>query len=103
MLQPIPIPSHPFKVVSMDFILELPMSNGYDNVLVIIDKLTKYALFIPTTTMITKKGTAKLFFHHIMTQYGIPQQVISDRCISIGGSRGAYRCLALFVEKEVVS
>jgi len=70
MLQPIPIPSQPFKVVSMDFIPELPVSNGYDNVLVIVDKLTKYALFIPTTTTITKKGTAELFFHHIITQYG---------------------------------
>jgi len=79
MLQPIPIPSQPFEVVSMDFIPELPVSNGYDNVLVIVDKLTKYALFILTTTTITEKGTAELFFHHIITQYGIPRQVISDR------------------------
>jgi hypothetical protein len=79
MLQPIPIPSQPFKVVCMDFIPELLVSNGYDNVLVTVDKLTKYALFIPTTTMITKKGTAELFFHHVITQYGIPRQVISDR------------------------
>jgi Integrase zinc binding domain len=50
LLQPIPIPSQPFKVVSMDFILELPSSSGFDNILVIVDKLTKYAIFIPTTT-----------------------------------------------------
>jgi len=78
MLQTIPIPSQPFEVVSMDFIPELPVSNGYNNILVIVDKLTKYALFIPTTTTITKKGTAKLFFHHVIAQYGIPWQVISD-------------------------
>ena len=37
LLQPIPIPSQPFEVVSMDFILELPTSSGFDNILVIVD------------------------------------------------------------------
>jgi hypothetical protein len=63
----------------MDFIPELPESNGYNNILVIIDKLTKYTIFIPTTTTITEKGTAELFFRHVIAQYGIPRQVISDR------------------------
>ena len=44
MLQPIPIPSQPFEVVAMDFIPELPECKGYDNVLVIVDKLTKYTI-----------------------------------------------------------
>src|ERR687888_956918 len=44
-LQPIPIPSQPFKVVTMDFIVDLPESNGYNAILVIVDKLTKYAHF----------------------------------------------------------
>ena len=51
MLQPIPIPSQPFEVVTMGFISELPECEVYDNVLVIVDKLTKGAIFIPTTTM----------------------------------------------------
>ena len=68
LLQPIPIPSQPFKVVSMDFIPELPLSDGFDNILVIVDKLTKYAIFIPTTTTITKVGTAELFFHNIISK-----------------------------------
>ena len=42
LLQPIPMPSQPFEVVSMDFIPELPESNGYDGILVIVDKLNKY-------------------------------------------------------------
>jgi hypothetical protein len=79
MLQPIPIPSQPFEVVTMDFIPELPECEGCDNVLVIVDKLTKYAIFIPTTTTITEKGTAELFFQHVISKYGIPRQVIMDR------------------------
>ena len=79
MLQPIPIPSQPFEVVTMDFIPELPECEGYDNVLVIMDKLTKYAIFIPTTTVITERETAELYFQHVISQYGIPRQIISDR------------------------
>ena len=77
MLQPIPIPSQPFEVVTMDFIPELPECKGCDNILVIVDKLTKYAIFIPTTTTITEKRTAELFFN-VISQYGIPWQVITD-------------------------
>jgi len=78
MLQPILFPSQPFEVVSMDFIPELPGSSRYDDILVIIDKLMKYAILIPTTTTITKIGSAKLFCQHVISQYGIPRQVISD-------------------------
>ena len=81
MLQPSPIPSQPFEVVTMDFIPELPECEGYDNVLVIVDKLKKYAIFILMTTMITEKGTAEIFFQHVISQYGIPRQVIIDRDI----------------------
>ena len=65
----------------MDFIPELPLSNGFNNILVIVDKLTKYAIFIPTTTTITEVGNAELFFHHIISKFGIPRQVITDRDI----------------------
>lgn len=78
-LQPIAIPSRPFEVVTMDFIPELPKSQGYDNCFVIVDKLTKYGLFIPTTTGISAEDTAKLFFQHVVAHYGLPRQVISDR------------------------
>ena len=79
LLQPIPIPSQPFEVVSMDFIPELPVSNGFDNILVIVDKLTKYAIIIPTTTNVNEVETAKLFFKHVISKFGIPRQIISDR------------------------
>lgn len=48
-LQSLPIPERPFEIITMDFITELPLSDGYDSILVIVDKLTKYAIFIPVT------------------------------------------------------
>ena len=62
----------------MDFIPELPTSDGYDNILVIIDKLTKWVIFIPCHTGISDIKTARLFFKHIIAKYGIPRQVITD-------------------------
>lgn len=78
LLRPIPIPTRPFEVVTMDFIPELPTSNGFDNILVIVDKLTKYGIFIPCSTRITEEETARLFFKHVVAQYRLPQQVITD-------------------------
>jgi len=78
LLRPIPIPTRPFEVVSMDFIPELPESNSFDNILVIVDKLTKYGIFIPCSTKITDEETTKLFFKHIITHYGLPLQVITS-------------------------
>ncbi|QRW02596.1 Retrovirus-related Pol polyprotein from transposon [Ceratobasidium sp. AG-Ba] len=78
-LKSIPIPSQPFEVVTMDFIMDLPPSNGYNAILTIVDKLTKFAHFIPCTTSINEEETAKLFHAHIWTKYGLPRQVITDR------------------------
>jgi Integrase zinc binding domain len=79
MLQPLPIPEKPFEVVSMDFITELPESNGYDSILVVIDKLTKYAILIPTYSTVDEVGTAQLFFEQVVSKLGLPRQIISDR------------------------
>ena len=78
LLQPIPIPEKPFEVVSMDFITELPDSE-FNSILVIVDKHTKFAIFIPTHNTVNEEGTAKLFFEKIVWSYGIPRQIITDR------------------------
>ncbi|QRW19822.1 Retrovirus-related Pol polyprotein from transposon [Rhizoctonia solani] len=78
-LQSIPIPQQPFEVVSMDFIMDLPLSDSFNAILVVVDKLTKYAHFLPCTTQINEVETAKLFHNNIWCQYGLPRQIITDR------------------------
>ena len=78
-LTPIPIPDHPGRIWSFDFIMDLPISNDYNAILVIVDKLTKYAHFIPCKTTINEEETAQLFFDYIVSHYGLPEQIISDR------------------------
>jgi len=48
LLKQLPIPSQPWDSILMDFIEQLPLSEGYTDILVIIDQMTKQATFIPT-------------------------------------------------------
>ena len=73
------IPSEPFETITMDFITELPNSDGYDAILVIIDKLTKYGMFIPVHTVDTAAETAQVVFQQVVAHYGIPREIVSDR------------------------
>lgn len=80
LLQPLPVPQRKWESVSMDFIVGFPTtSNGYDSVLVVVDRLTKFVLFLPTTSTITAHGTAQLFFDRVVTLFGLPQDIVSDR------------------------
>ena len=64
----------------MDLIVELPKTNdGYDAIITIVDRLTKMAHFIPTTTTVTAKQVANLFINNIFKLHGVPQDIISDR------------------------
>jgi hypothetical protein len=63
----------------MDFIMDLPLSHGYNAILTIVDKLTKYAMFLPCKTTITEEETAKLVHNHVWMHYGLPRQIITDR------------------------
>ena len=63
----------------MDFIEKLPISNGSDTILVIIDHLTKQSIFIPTVDTITSPMLAKLFILHVFSKHGVTSHITSDR------------------------
>ena len=63
----------------MDFIEKLPPSLGYDSILVIIDRLSKQGIFIPTVDTITSPMLTKLFIMHVFSKHRIPSHVTSDR------------------------
>ena len=78
-LQPLPIPERPWSSISMDFIDQLPSSNGFDAILVVVDRLTKMGLFIPTTTAVTSEGLARLYVQYVFSKHGVPSDIVSDR------------------------
>jgi hypothetical protein len=63
----------------MDFIEKLPTSDGYDSILVVVDRLTKLAIFVPTTTSLSARGLADLFVRHVFSKHGVPVDIVSDR------------------------
>jgi hypothetical protein len=79
LLKQLPIPDRPWESVSMDFIEGLPLSEGYDSILVIIDRLSKMGLFIPTHKSITAPALARIYVHHVFSKHGIPSDIVSDR------------------------
>src|SRR5258707_624365 len=73
------IPSRPWSSILMDFIKQLPDSEGFSTILVIIDCLTKQALFIPSHDMVNAPQVAWLFLIHVFSKHGVPVHVTSDR------------------------
>ena len=62
----------------MDFIEGLPLSDGYDTILVIVCHLSKMALFIMTHRDIDAEDLAMLFLVHVFSKHGTPSDIISD-------------------------
>jgi transposase InsO family protein len=77
-LHPLPTPENRWDVISVDFIVELLDSHGYDAVMNVVDSVGKRAHFIPTTTTITALGAARLFLHNVWKLHGLPRRVVSD-------------------------
>jgi len=60
-LMPNSIPEKQWMYISADFITKLPLAQGYDSILVVVDWLTKMVHFIPTTEKTSAEGLARLF------------------------------------------
>ena len=64
----------------MDFIVDLPTTQGgYDAILVVVDRLTKMAHFIPTRESVSAPQVADLFISHIFCLHGLPRSIMLDR------------------------
>jgi hypothetical protein len=67
----------------MDFITDLPPSmldaSVYDAILVMVDRYTKMALYIPCTKTCTAEELAGLLERHIVRRFGMPNGIVSDR------------------------
>ena len=65
--------------ISADFITKLPLAQGYDSILVVVDRLMKIVHFIPTTEKTSAEGLARLFRDNVWKLHGLPESIISDR------------------------
>ena len=78
-LKQLPIPERPWNSISMDFIEKLLSSSRFDTILVIVDWLTKQAIFIPAHDIITSADLAHLFVLYMFSKYSVPFHITSDK------------------------
>ena len=78
-LQPLLIPEECWGVISVDFILELPESGGYDSIMVAVDSVGKCFHFVETVTTVTAARAANLYLWNVWKLHSLPRKVVSDR------------------------
>ncbi|CAN6249028.1 unnamed protein product [Urochloa humidicola] len=79
LLQPLAVPDGAWQVISMDFVEGLPQSGGKNCVLVVVDKFSKFAHFIPLKHPFTASSVASVFMQEVYRLHGMPKVIISDR------------------------
>lgn len=86
LLHPLQIPESNWQSISMDFIIGLPMTQRQkDTILVIVDRLSKMAHFIPTKETVEAPQVAELFIQNVFRIHGLPTSIVSDRDVRFCG------------------
>lgn len=79
LLKPLDVLEAAWQVVTLDFVEGLPRSAGYNSVLVVVDKLTKYVHFIPLSHPYTAAQVAQAYFDNVFKLHSMPATLVSDR------------------------
>ncbi|KAK3506397.1 hypothetical protein QTP70_001791 [Hemibagrus guttatus] len=79
LLEPLPIPRRPWSHLSVDFLTDLPDSGGFTAVMVVVDRFSKGCRLIPLEGLPTAMQTADAMFQHVFRNFGLPEDIVSDR------------------------
>ncbi|MBW0576923.1 hypothetical protein O181_116638, partial [Austropuccinia psidii MF-1] len=100
-LKPLPILNGPLIFLSVDFITQLPLSNSFDSILVIVDRFSKMVVFIPTISSITSLELANLFIKNIFSKHGLSSSIVSDRSPLFVSSFWTNLCQKLKISRDL--
>ena len=83
-LQSLPVPTHRWKDLSIDFVTGLPLSadwtgDSYDSILVIVDRLTKMVHYEPVKVTIDAPGLAEVILDVVVCHHGLPDSIVTNR------------------------
>lgn len=79
LLVPLPVPSQFWQVITMDFAEGLPKSGRFNCVMVVVDKLSRYAHFIGLCHPFSAATVAEAFMDHVHKLHSMPESIVSDR------------------------
>lgn len=79
LLNPLEVPDMAWTHITMDFIEGLPKSQGKDVILVVVDRLTKYAHFLALSHPYTVEQVVQIFMDNIHKLHGMPMVIVTDR------------------------
>ncbi len=79
LLHPLPIPERPWSHIAIDFITDLPNSDGHSTILTVVDRFSKACRLIPLPKLPTALETAELLCNQVFCFYGLPEDILSDR------------------------
>ena len=79
LLRPLPIPTKCWESVSMDFMTHLLESKEFDSIMVVVDRVSKMAHFVPTRDIATAQEIDRLYFDKVVKHHGMHKIIISDR------------------------
>ena len=78
-LRPNQIPMNIWGIITMDFIMDLPLSKGHNSLFVVVNRLSKATILSPCNKTITAEETSHLYLDNVWRRTGLPHQVISDQ------------------------
>ncbi len=82
-LQSLPVPTHWWKNLSMDFVTSLSISadwkgDSYNSILVIVDRLTKMVHYVPVKVTINALGLAEVIINVVVRHHEVPESIVTD-------------------------
>ncbi|MBW0540218.1 hypothetical protein O181_079933 [Austropuccinia psidii MF-1] len=78
-LKPLQIQSCPWNSLSIDFITQFPLSKNFNSILLVVDRFSKIAIFIPAYSTITSPYLSQIFINDVFSKNGLQVSIVSDR------------------------
>ncbi|MBW0504643.1 hypothetical protein O181_044358 [Austropuccinia psidii MF-1] len=87
----------------MDFITQLPLTNSFDTILIVVERFSKREIFIPAYGTITALDLAQIFINHVFSKNGLPASTVSDRGPSFVSSIWTQLCQKLKISRDLLT
>lgn len=82
----------------MDFIVDLPPTEGFTSIFVVVDQLSNMSHFVPMMGVPAAADTAHAFIEELMGLHGLPRSIVSDRGVQFPSKFWSNLCKALNID-----